>query len=879
MAASSPSGRRSLGSRLAAPFRRYVAVVRDPEQGWPKRIGYVLGGLVGLGVLAVFLVVAYALVLIPTTPSTAELRRDTAARPAVVLSADGQEIAQFERFNRVWLPLDSISAHVVDALIATEDRRFYDHGGVDLKRLVAAALRTATGDREGGSTITQQLARNLYPEEIGRDFTITRKLREIITALKIERTYEKDEILEAYLNTVPFLYNAHGVELAARTYFNKGADALTVLEAATLIAMLKGTSYYNPVRNPDRALERRNLVLGQMVVGGVLPEAARDTLASKPLGVDFERQDGPASRAPHFTRYVREWLTSWADRNGYNLFADGLVVHTTLDMRLQEMAEEAVREQTAGLQAVADVEWSRASMPSLSGGLSAYRSYRASVRPFEYFWNTKPRFVERAVRDSEAFRGGVARGLPEAALLDSLRADAAFMDSLRAAKTRLEAGFVAIEPQTGHLKVWVGSRDFDVTAYDHVYQARRQPGSTFKPFVYAAALQRGWLPGDVFPDERVEIPIDNGRQIWRPANAGGRYSGEDLTLTEGLVYSKNTVTAQLIMEVGPAYVVALARDLGIDESDLDPVPSLALGTSEVTLLEMATAYAALANRGRTRAPVPVTRIETAGGRVLAEFGSESRRALSENTAEVLVHMMRGVINRGTGVRIRNQFGITADVAGKTGTTQNNADGWFLLMHPHLVAGAWVGFESPAVAFRSNYWGQGAHNALLLVGDFFREAEPLLPDAEFATPVRYQEPGSIFERAGRWLGSVWDDEAYYDSLAAADSFYVADSLYYSEYEYDYEADSSLYTEFEDEEAADTTAQRIGEDEDGRTAVQRLYERAGEEPPPEVGGAPDPAPDDSDPAPDDSNAGEGEAPDAGGGPLDERRGPAPPDSSAR
>ena len=486
-------------------------------------------------------------------------------------------------------------------------------------------------------------------------------------------------------------------------------------------------------------------------------------------------------------------------------------------------------------------------MPSLSG-FQAYENYRTGVTPFEHFWNSKPAVRERAVRNSQEFQRGVENGLSEAALLDSLRADAAFMDSLRTVATRLEVGFVAVEPGTGHLKAWVGSRDYNVTAYDHVYQARRQAGSTFKPFVYAAALERGWLPGDVFPDERVEIPLDNGRRIWRPANAGGGYANAPITLTEGLVYSKNTITAQLMMEVGPAAVAALARDLGVDESDLDVVPSLALGTSDVTLLEMATAYAAIANRGRTREPVPVMRVETPGGRVIAEFGSESRRALSQNAAEVLLHMMRGVIERGTGVRIRNQFGITADVAGKTGTTQNNADGWFLLMHPNLVAGAWVGFENPAVAFRSNYWGQGSHNALLVVGDFFRDALSVVPDGRFPTPARYQEPGSIFERAGRWVRSQWDDEAYYDSL------YAADSLYYSDYDYDYESDSSLYSEFEYEgdlfeegetaeaEEPEGTEQAVEEAEGGQTAVQRLYERAGEAPPPEVGqGAPDPDPD--------------------------------------
>ena len=589
-----------------------------------------------------------------------------------------------------------------------------------------------------------------------------------------------------------------------------------------------------------------------MVKAGELTDSARDSLETQPLGLNFERQNGPDSRAPHFTRYVREWLTGWADEHGYNLFEDGLVIHTTLDLRLQELADAALREQTDGLQAVADVEWSRASMPSLGGGLSAYTGYRDRVTPFDYFWRSKPNLVTRFVRSTGRFEQLTATGMSERTALDSLRADAAFMDSLRAVKTRLEAGFVAIEPGTGYLKAWVGSRDFDQVAYDHVYQARRQPGSTFKPFVYAAALERGWVPGDVFPDEAVEIPIDNGRQIWRPANAGG-YSGRELTLTEGLVHSKNTITAQLMMEVGPANVVSLARHLGVRESPLDPVPSLALGTSDVTLLEMATAYATLANGGGYREPIPVMRIETASGRVVAEFGGASERALPRDVAQTIVHMMRGVIDRGTGRRIRSQFGITADVAGKTGTTQNGADGWFLLMHPDLVAGAWVGFEEPAVAFRSDWWGQGAHNALLVVGDFFRAAESTLPDDTFPTPFRYREPGSIFARTDRYDP---DADAWADSFATVDtsrysydSSYSSDSLYsdYSDSEFDSDFDGTGEEDLEADAAEEATASGDADAADPeaaggeapKTAVQRLYDRLNEEPPPAVGqGAPDP-----------------------------------------
>jgi penicillin-binding protein 1A len=846
---------------VATPVRRYFGVVRDPEQSWLKRLGVGVGGPVLLGLVAFFGLAVYVLFLLPSTPSTAELRRVAEVRPSVVLAAGGETLAHFERENREWLGLDSISTHVVDALIATEDRRFYEHGGIDIRRLVAATGRTLTGNREGGSTITQQLARNLYPDDVGRAFTVNRKLREIITAFKIEGQYDKDAILEAYLNTVPFLYNARGVEMAAQTYFDKPALDLEIPEAATLVGMLKGTSYYNPVRNPDRARERRNVVLAQMMRAGRLDEAAFDSLSAQPLGLDFERQAGPGSEAPHFTRYVREWLADWAGERGYDLYEDGLVIHTTLDLDLQNMAEEAVRRQADGLQAVADVEWSRSSMPSLGGSLSSYEAYRANVTPFDHFWRSKPEVVTRFIESSDRFERGVEAGLDASALLDSLGADAAFMDSLRAAKTRLEAGFVAVEPRTGHLKAWVGSRDYGWTAFDHVYQARRQPGSTFKPFVYAAALQRGWQPGDVLPDEPVEISIDNGRQTWRPRNASG-YSNREMTLTEGLVHSKNTITAQLMMEVGPTNVASLARSLGVRRSELDPVPSLALGTSDVTLLEMVTAYATLAAEGLYREPIPVTRIETRDGRVLAEFGASSERALPRDVAQTVVHMMRGVVDRGTGVRIRNQFGVSADVAGKTGTTQNGADGWFLLMHPNLVAGAWIGFEAPAVSFRSDWWGQGSHNALLVVGDFFREAESTLPDDTFPTPFRYREPGSIYARTDRWDGDSWTDSLAVDtSYAYADTFYSGEFEGYDPDDFELDADSldldsdldvddeldlaageaedAEAVEGEDEVAETGAGEGAAGSEEPQTAVQQLYERTGEAPPPEVGaGAADP-----------------------------------------
>ncbi|RZI97853.1 MAG: penicillin-binding protein, partial [Haliea sp.] len=314
------------------------------------------GALIALALVPVALAL-YVLALIPFTPSIDDLRKAKTAKPSVVLSADGKELAVFRRANRSWVPLADISPNVTNALIATEDRRFYDHHGMDLTRTVSAVLHTFTGDMQGGSTITQQLARNLYPEDIGRAPTLSRKLKEAITAIKIESVYTKDEILETYLNTVPFLYNAYGIEMAARTYFDTSADKLDVLQSATLVGMLKGTSYYNPVLNPDRALQRRNIVLAQLAKGGKLGEQELAGYKKMPLKIDFERQTEELGPAPHFTQQLRRWLVDWADRNNYNIYADGLVVQTTIDSRLQAMANDAVGRQADRLQKVADGDW------------------------------------------------------------------------------------------------------------------------------------------------------------------------------------------------------------------------------------------------------------------------------------------------------------------------------------------------------------------------------------------------------------------------------------------------------------------------------------------------------------------------------------------
>jgi penicillin-binding protein 1A len=671
---------------------------------WASALGHGLrhptlrGMAWGLAAVPVALLI-YVLALIPFTPSIEDLRKAKAAKPSVVLSADGKELTVFSRANRDWVPLAGISPHVVNALVSTEDARFYQHRGMDLRRTMAAAMNTVQGRVQGGSTITQQLARNLYPEEIGRSRTMTRKIKEAITSLKIEAVYSKDEILETYLNTVPFLYNAYGIEMAARTYFDKTADTLDVLESATLIGMLKGTSYYNPVLNPERALQRRNTVLGRMARHQKLPAEQLAALKQMPLKVDFERQDPELGPAPHFTQQLRRWLIEWADRNSYNMYADGLVVRTTIDSRLQAMANEAVTRQADKLQTLSDADWAQKS------GWTAKGAKRELMLTF--------------VRDSAEYKAAIKAGQSDEQAFKALAGDAAFMLKLREDKTRLQAGFLALNPSNGHVLAWVGSRDFAIDQFDHVAQARRQPGSTFKPFVYGAAFANGSRPYDGFMDQAVDIAMGDGT-FWRPSDGGGP-SGAPMTLREGLVHSKNTITAQVMQIVGPARVAGLARSVGVRQSKLDEVMSLALGTSPVTLREMVASYGTLANNGRYVEPMGVTRVEDRHGRVLEEFSTPvAETAMTPAAVDMLVDVMRGVVDEGTGAGIRSRYGIRADVAGKTGTTQDNTDGWFILMHPQLVAGAWVGFNDNRVTM-GNRWGQGAHSALPMVGEFFQQA--------------------------------------------------------------------------------------------------------------------------------------------------------------
>lgn len=698
-------------SSLATRFRAFAATI----PGRLAALRHPTWRGVGLGLAAIpVTLLLYIVILIPFTPSISDLLKAKTAKPSVLMSVDGKELASFQRANRDWVKLDAISPNVVAALIATEDHRFYDHHGMDFRRTVSSVLLTLTGRKQGGSTLTQQLARNMYPEEIGRSATLTRKLKEAITAFKIEAVYSKDEILESYLNTVPFLYNAYGIEMAARTYFDKSASELDVLQSATLVGMLKGASYYNPVSSPERALQRRNTVLMQMVKHHKLPEDKVAALKKKPLKIDFERLDPEFGEMPHLAQQLRRWLIEWADRNDYNIYADGLVVHTTIDSRLQAMANKALVAQGDRLQKIVAGDWR-----FNSGWKAKSGAQRELALAF--------------VRDTQEYKAARAAGQTDELAIKVLLANADFMQALKDDKTRLQAGFMAMDPSNGQVRAWVGSRDFADDQFDHVQQARRQPGSTFKPFVYGAAFEDGARQTDGFIDGVVEIPLGNGA-FWRPTDGGGP-SGEFMSLRQGLMFSKNTITAQVMQVVGPAHVAKLAKAMGVRQSKLEEVPSLALGTSPVTLKEMVSAYGTLANDGRYIEPIIVMRVEDRNGKVLEEFQPKlPETVMAATVAQTLLDVMRGVIDQGTGAAIRSRYGLRADFAGKTGTTQGNTDGWFVMMHPQLVAGAWVGFNDNRVTMGDS-WGQGARSALPIVGEFFQQAiKAKVVDAEMRFPA-------------------------------------------------------------------------------------------------------------------------------------------------
>ncbi len=707
-----------------------------------KALGVVaLVGLIGLFVLGI-----YFLTFSSRLPDISEIDNPRFQLATVAYTTDGLELQRYARQNRSWVVYEDIAPIVIQALVSTEDHRFRNHWGIDLVRTFAIPYHVLRGNPQGGSTLSQQLARNLYNDQIGREVTVERKLKEMVTAVQLERRYSKNEIIEMYLNTVEFSNNAFGLDAAARTIFGKSPIELDTLEGATLVGMQKAITRYNPIRNPENSRKRRNVVLGQMIKHNILPASYLDEVREKQVETRFVSSEITAGIAPHASEAVRQWLNKFCKTSGCDPYADGLTVYTTIDSKVQGMAQIALQRQMDGLQAVVDFEWSRAGGYEISHATADYQK-RTEYTPFDYFWKTKKELVQSFVRETPRYKRMRKVVQSDSETLTALLDNSAFVDSLKATKTRLEAGLVSIDPNTGHIRSWVGGRDLALDWYDHVALAKRQPGSTFKPFVYTAAIDNGYSPYHMLRDT-VFTHIDSAGNEWSPENMGSTGTGDMLTLREGLAQSNNIITGQLVLRITPKATAQYARLMGV-ESELAEVPALALGVSDVTLLEMTSAFSTLARRGLYNKPTLVTRVEDKYGIVIYEATRAPAEALSERTAIIMTDMLRGVIKEGTGRRLNSQFGLGAfDLAGKTGTTQNNGDGWFIAMHPELVTGAWVGFNDRRVNFRSDWWGQGAHNALLIVGDFLNQAllgpEPLLTNARFETPTDYDLPTGVLD---------------------------------------------------------------------------------------------------------------------------------------
>jgi len=692
----------------------------------PNALIYGIGAFL---LLSLVLVGSYTVYLFKGLPSLEMLDNPKTATASVVQSRDGAILDRYFIENRTNIKIDEISPNVINALVATEDHRFYNHWGMDMFRTLAIPFHILRGAPQGGSTISQQLARNLY-REIGREFSYTRKFREMITAVQIENNYTKSEIVEMYLNTVEFSNSAYGIEMAAQTHFGKTARDLTVSEAATLVGTLRAVYYYNPRINPENATNRRNVVLSQMLKHGFITPEMFSSLREEPIALNYQPPSRSGRESRYFGEYVRQQVMKWTEENGYDLYADGLTIHTTIDSRLQRHAERAVKEKVDSLQVLFEREWTS------PGGDYMNR-----------FWEEFPNVLNVFIRDTDRYKNGFSEfnTNQESVVFERLRADEAFIDSLKRARTRLEAGFTAIDPANGNILAWIGGSDYGSRQFDHVHQSRRQTGSTFKPFVYAVAVDNGYMPYHTFSKYPVSF-IDRSGNHWRPKDPVVAEGPEMVSLRAGLARSLNNVTVRLLPEIAGAsgtnrledldpaarQIASMASSFGIDMNRNQIVPAIALGTAQSSLLELVSAYTTFANQGVHISPLAITRIEDKEGNVLVEYHPEYRQeVVSPQTAYILLDMMRGVIRggedsggpyHGTGVRLRNVYNVRQDVAGKTGTTQNSADNWFVAMMPHIVMGSWVGGEDRFVRFpNSRGVGQGARSALPIVGQFINYA--------------------------------------------------------------------------------------------------------------------------------------------------------------
>lgn len=691
------------------------------KNDFPK-IAFALKSLIRLAILGFILFIIFLFTIyfgaFGKIPTTAELEAIQNHEASEIYSADGVLLGKYYVENREIVGLDEISPDIVNALIATEDARFFKHKGLDLRAFLRVFFKTILLRNQssgGGSTLSQQLAKNLYKRKRHRFFsTPINKVKEMIVARRLESVYTKEELINLYLNTVPFGFNMYGVEVAANQLFNTSAKAIETQNAAVIVGMLKGNTYYNPVRNPNNATKRRNTVLARMEKYGYLDKATADSLQQLPLEVEYHREGNELGMATYFRdnlqKDLKELISSYKKPDGapYDLQRDGLKIYTTVHSKLQQYAEEAVAEQMTALQKSFDKHWKN---KKPWGKDSVLQNLVEKSRRYK-------KLKEQGLSD-EAIKANFETPIPMRVFKHKEEEvkDMSPLDSIKYYYAMLNAGFLVMDPQTGAIQAWVGGINHKYFQYDHV-KAKRQVGSTFKPIVYAKALQSNILPCEYISNQLTTY-LDY--EDWTPQNSDGEYGGF-YSMKGGLTGSVNSVAVNLIMRSQIDSVIDLAHKMGVT-SAIPHAPAIALGAVDVSLFDMVKVYGTLANRGVRQDPYYITRIEDSQGEVIAEFFKPiAERVLERDHADMMIDMMQSVVDSGTAKRLRFQYGIRGQIAGKTGTTQSHADGWFMGFTPKLVAGAWVGGESPRVRFRSLRLGQGANTALPIWGRFMAKVQ-------------------------------------------------------------------------------------------------------------------------------------------------------------
>ena len=707
-------------------------------------------------------------------PPLEELQNPKNTFASEVISADMQSLGRYYRYeNRIGVQYTDLSPNLINALVATEDVRFYEHTGVDFKSMFRAILKL--GRAGGGSTLTQQLAKQLWSPRANNIFErATQKPIEWVIATKLERLYSKDEILLMYLNQFDFLYNAVGVQTASQVYFSTTPSELKLEEAAMLVGMCKNPSLYNPVRHPVRATNRRNTVLSQMEKYGYIDAATKDSVAALPLTLHYSSVDHKQGPAPYLREYLRtvltakepresdysEWnkqqykldLWQWennalygfceknkkADGSSYDLYQDGLKIYTTIDSRMQRYAEEAVSEHMQAQQ--------KAFFKELKRKKNAPFSKQLTQSEVDGIMN-------RSMRQTDRYRNMKRAGISHDSIIASFMVPREMQvfdythglidtvlspyDSIKWLKSYLRCGFMSMDPHTGHVKAYVGGPNFAHFQYDMTTKGRRQVGSTVKPYLYTLAMDEGMWPCETWVYDSVVFVLPDGTR-WVPRDTHDKYQGDTVSLTWGLKESSNWMAAYLMSLFTPEQLVKMMQSFGI-QGQLDPVVSLCLGPCEVSVEEMVDAYTTFANKGIRTEPLYVTRIEDNNGNVISSFTPKTHEIISETTAYKMIYMLRQVLDHGTGVRTRFKYGITAPMGGKTGTTNNNSDGWFMCFTPSLVSGTWVGGEDRGIHFDNMAEGQGASMALPICALYMQKilADPELgysPEEQFDIPA-------------------------------------------------------------------------------------------------------------------------------------------------